>query len=353
MRYKAGSRVEEFTFKQLNFSYKGLWRSLAGSYISHLALIACVFYFYAQSPKFLVPHAVKPGRDAHGVTLYWFQGDRGNGSLSRTRQPAISHRFIPKRKDNVLQFGRNLPRNVNNKKLVASAAESLAGNASLDGDDIRPALPITTLDPVITSADLAGVKGDVIVEVTIDGNGNMVATKIEHGLGRNVDQKVVAAIEGWRFRPAMKDGRPISSKQDIHYHFPANDVGPTNSQEAPMAAAIAQSPCPVMLVGGKADQDQISITFMNMGKLPIRQLEFNCGPRDSAQGNTANLSACRENNALFFPGHEYTLDYAIKPRSHNIQVSVKSVTLSDGYVWKPSRVQPSPMMAINVDPHVH
>lgn len=302
-----------------------------------------------------MPHAIKPGRDAHEVTLYWFQGDRGEVALSRTRQPAVSHRFIPKGKDNVLQFGRNLLRkNSNNKKLVASAAESLAGNASLDGDDIRPALPITTLDPVVTPADLAGgIKGDVIVEVTIDGNGNMVATKIEHGLGRTVDQKVVAAIEGWRFRPAMKDGRPISSKQDIHYHFPANDVGPTNSQEAPMAATVAQSPCPVLLVGGKADQDQISITFMNMGKLPIRQLEFNCGSRDSTIGNTANLSPCRENNALFYPGHEYTLDYAIKPRSHNIQISVKSVTLSDGYVWKPSRAQSSPMMAIKVDPHIH
>lgn len=340
-------------FKELSSSYKGLWTSLAGSYIFHLVLIAFLFYFYTQSSKLIVAHVVKTGSDAYGVTLYWFQGTRGNGSLSRTRKPVVPSRLAPKRKGNVLRFSRNLQRKNSNKKLVASAAGS-PGNASWNGDDIRPALPITTLDPVITSADLAGgVKGDVIVEVAIDSNGNMVATKIEHGLGKGVDQKVLAAIENWRFRPAMKDGRPIPSKQDIHYHFPVGGADSTQPQQTPLAATVAQSPCPVLLVSGTADQNHISITFMNMGKLPIRQLEFNCGPRDSIARNMADLSQCREDNALFYPGHEYTLDYATRDRSHNIQISVKSVTLSDGYVWKPSPGQLARAMTIAVDRHVH
>jgi hypothetical protein len=39
-------------------------------------------------------------------------------------------------------------------------------------------------------------------------------------LGPTVDQKVLAALENWRFTPASKNGVPISSKQDVYYHFP-------------------------------------------------------------------------------------------------------------------------------------
>jgi hypothetical protein len=34
-----------------------------------------------------------------------------------------------------------------------------------------------------------------------------------------IDQKVLLALETWRFRPATRDGIPIPSKQDVHYHF--------------------------------------------------------------------------------------------------------------------------------------
>jgi hypothetical protein len=39
-------------------------------------------------------------------------------------------------------------------------------------------------------------------------------------LGPAVDQKVLAALENWRFTPASKNGVPIPSKQDVYYHFP-------------------------------------------------------------------------------------------------------------------------------------
>jgi TonB family protein len=334
-------------FKELRFNYKGMWASLAGSYIFHLIIIVVLFHFYTQSSRFVVPHVVNGNIDAHGTHLYWLQGNRGSEFLRK--QLATSDRIVPKGKGNILRFDRNLPRKNSNKR-VASIAGFPAGDASLNGEDIRPAIPIATLDPAITSDDLGGLKGDVIVEVTIDGDGNMVAKKIEHSLGQVVDQKVLAAVEGWRFRPAMKDGQPISSKQDIHYHFPSNDADTTKPRRALPNATVAQSPCPILLVSGAADQTHISITFINVGKLAVRQLEFSCGPRNSTIGNVTDLSPCYENNALFYPGQEYTLEYANQhARSPNLLISVKSVTLSDGYVWKPSRSQSCRMVAINVD----
>ena len=39
-------------------------------------------------------------------------------------------------------------------------------------------------------------------------------------LGPAIDQKVLAALENWRFTPASKNGVPIPSKQDV-LSFPA------------------------------------------------------------------------------------------------------------------------------------
>jgi hypothetical protein len=101
--------------------------------------------------------------------------------------------------------------------------------------------------------------------------------------------------------------------------------------------ATASSPCPVTLVSGAGEPDAITVTFQNAGKLPIRRLEFNC-TLIRAQAHKGQGTLCRDENALFFPGTEYTVRYPYSdsiPRP--VEVSLKSVTLSDGYIWKPSK----------------
>ena len=47
---------------------------------------------------------------------------------------------------------------------------------------------------------------------------------------------------------------------------------------------------------------------------------------------------CREDNALFYPGTEYTVKYPYPDRTPRpVLVSLKSVMTSDGYMWKPSK----------------
>lgn len=92
---------------------------------------------------------------------------------------------------------------------------------SLMGDDVRPALPMTFMDPHVSRSELPpGVQGDVVVEITIDAAGNVVETKLLQAIGYGIDQKVVAALHEWRFRPATRNGVAIPSKHDVHYHFP-------------------------------------------------------------------------------------------------------------------------------------
>lgn len=88
------------------------------------------------------------------------------------------------------------------------------------GPEVRPALPISSPDPILESEVRSSAQGDVIVEVTIDAQGNIVQTIVLQSLGPAIDQSVLAALEKWHFTPASRNGVPIPSKQDVYYHFP-------------------------------------------------------------------------------------------------------------------------------------
>ncbi len=90
----------------------------------------------------------------------------------------------------------------------------------LTGEEVRPALPVVSPDPHVAADDLGGLQGDVVVEVTIDENGNVVQKTVVQSLTPAIDGKVLEALENWRFRPATRNGVPIASKQDVYYHFP-------------------------------------------------------------------------------------------------------------------------------------
>jgi protein TonB len=66
-----------------------------------------------------------------------------------------------------------------------------------------------------------GLTGDVIVEVTIDAQGAVTDTRLLQSLKPDIDEKVVATVRNWRFSPATVDGVAISSRQDVHFHFPS------------------------------------------------------------------------------------------------------------------------------------
>ena len=92
----------------------------------------------------------------------------------------------------------------------------------LTGDEVMPALPEVFPDPPVSRADLpSGVEGDVIVEVTIDAQGNVVETKLLQGIGYGIEQKVLSVLQRWHFRPAMRDGVTIASQHIVHFHYPA------------------------------------------------------------------------------------------------------------------------------------
>jgi hypothetical protein len=97
----------------------------------------------------------------------------------------------------------------------------------------------------------------------------------------------------------------------------------------------ASIPCPVMLVSGDADADNIHLSFRNKGKLPIQQVSFSCSP--PAHGRSKG-AICHTERGIFYPGTEYSIEFANESphrETHrgSILISAQAAMLGDGNVW--------------------
>lgn len=103
-----------------------------------------------------------------------------------------------------------------------AAGNGFSEIGSIYGTAALPALPDKFPDPVVRASELPpGVVGDVVVEVTIDSAGNIVKKKLLTSIGYGIDEKVMAVLDQWHFRPATFNGAPVASRQDVHFHFPS------------------------------------------------------------------------------------------------------------------------------------
>lgn len=102
----------------------------------------------------------------------------------------------------------------------SSGGAGTSSNDALGTDNIQIAL--TTYSPS-PKPDLSrmprGTQGEVVLDVTIDPTGRVADLQILHALGYGVEEPVVETVRTWTFRPATKDGVPVASVQELHFHF--------------------------------------------------------------------------------------------------------------------------------------
>ena len=86
-----------------------------------------------------------------------------------------------------------------------------------DDTPVRPGagivLPVNIYrtDPVYPElARRARIQGTVVVEATIDRQGNVVDTRLVRDLSLGCGEAVVEALRSWKYRPATRDDRPVS-----------------------------------------------------------------------------------------------------------------------------------------------
>jgi TonB family protein len=106
-------------------------------------------------------------------------------------------------------------------KVVLSPASD-AGFYPIAGGLSSPPLLVKQIQPGYTEeARAAGVQGTVVLQVEVDPSGRVAMTPIRviRSLGLGLDEKAIEAVKQWKFKPATKNGTPVTAKATIEVSF--------------------------------------------------------------------------------------------------------------------------------------
>lgn len=62
-------------------------------------------------------------------------------------------------------------------------------------------------------------QGTVIVAIEIDERGEVRRAQVVRGIGLGLDERALGAVLKWRFRPALRDGTPVSAPARVEVSF--------------------------------------------------------------------------------------------------------------------------------------
>ena len=193
---------------------------------SHLLLLAFLLWYHAR-PVFVTPSSLAMGNGDKSYRIVYFAPAGATNQPDPDERKALllaRAKMARKHKAQEHQQQTNAADKIdaNNKDASAGSAYGSLFSGAYDGHDVRPAYPVVYPDPPVSRTDFPeGFQGDVIVEVTIDKLGNVTDLKLLRGVGRGIDDKVLATLRNWRYKPAMMDGEPIAEKHDVHFHYPS------------------------------------------------------------------------------------------------------------------------------------
>jgi len=219
---------------------KFLWGSIG----AHALLLA--WLLHAPEPRLLTASSIAFGRNGQSVTrLFWDVQNPDDSDTSSSSRATEKYRHQ--------RLGQNKIHWRPNENASASAlpspptpAEDQAKTETLSklghgaaagssygtlarglfsGDEIRPAIPTTTSDPVVYPWQLPLSPGNEVIEITIDERGDIIRKTVLNSLGPAIDAKCLAALDNWHFQPARQNGVAIASKQDAVFPFKARGQG--------------------------------------------------------------------------------------------------------------------------------
>jgi TonB family protein len=192
---------------------------------------------YRPAPSFVRHSSVRAGHGGKSMTPI-FLAREASGELKAQERTKIAEMDALRYRRKQSRPTRDSARQVRGEEASGqtSSASTASGSAkqsssagspygslfegSTSGFEVKPALPVLGPQPQVYTPKLPrGFEGDVIVEVTIDDQGNIVNKVLVRGLGNGLDEQAIAVLQNWRFRPATRDGVAIPSKQDVYFHF--------------------------------------------------------------------------------------------------------------------------------------
>ena len=183
------------------------------SVATHAAILLAIVIWIHLTPR-IAPFRL-PGT-ARGLTLltYYSPG---------SRKPAASDSIVHSRqsKINAKSGSRSdVAKPVPPEPPQADAGTGNTTESGLGEGDIRIAMLQHFPYPHPDLSALAhGTRGDVILDAVIDEHGRITGLTLLKGLDPSVDQAVIATVRQWLFTPATRDGVPVVSEQEFHFHY--------------------------------------------------------------------------------------------------------------------------------------
>ena len=97
---------------------------------------------------------------------------------------------------------------------------NIGGGAYKIGGGVSAPSVLFKVEPEYSEeARKAKFQGTVVLFVIVDEKGNPRDLKVLRALGLGLDQKAIEAVEKWRFKPGMKDGKPVPVMATIEVNF--------------------------------------------------------------------------------------------------------------------------------------
>lgn len=199
--------------------------TLTASVVAHISFLAV--WCWPPAPVLVRPTLRAQGNHGTSVVLYFAPPAQQQFLVAEPAKPRVARLYAPRQKKQ--QFNAkstdlpDTPAHNTDAQVSSTAPGTTQGTDPFGlstGADVRPAIETTNLDPPISKSEIpAGVEGDVIVEITIDDQGNVVGERLLQGIGYGIDEKIMSFVHNLHYRPATKDGVPIPSRNDHHWHF--------------------------------------------------------------------------------------------------------------------------------------
>ena len=204
-------------------------RTVGVSVTAHLAVLAALAF---HNPRVidLTPTWLAYGEGARAYKMIYFPA----GAANDDARPDAARLLLPSRASKQRPHPQRPSKTVPELREITAEAktgdhDSRAGSplgtmidGPITGHEVHVAYPVVYPDPPVDRAELPrDLQGDVVIEVTIDSQGNVVETKIVQAIGHGIDEKIEATLRRWRYQPATLDGTPVASRHDVHFHFPS------------------------------------------------------------------------------------------------------------------------------------
>jgi len=88
------------------------------------------------------------------------------------------------------------------------------------GHEVTQARLVYKVDPEFSEeARKAKYQGVVVLAIEIGTDGRASNVRVIQGLGMGLDERAIAAVIQWRFRPGLEDGKPVVTAATVQVNF--------------------------------------------------------------------------------------------------------------------------------------